>query len=164
MFGDTTQVHGVTGFEINKLMYTLSYQKDTSENARTDTGNLQEFLPVAFHNGLEQSPINIVEDSIEYPNVKDYDRHRQDFSIHFKPDQPGVYRLKFNANTNQIIGVDLDPNNYRDITDKSRLQQTRPLVRPVDRKTIINRLINRSPRHPRQALLPQIPRSMIPRA
>ncbi len=122
--GDTTRVHGVTGFMINNLMYTLSYQKDTSQNSHADTGNLQENLPVAYRNGSEPSPINIVDDSVDYPNIKDYEHQKQVFYVHFKPDQPGLYRLRFKANTNQIIGVDLDPNHYRDITDPARLQQT----------------------------------------
>ncbi|HET7152266.1 MAG TPA: hypothetical protein VFJ29_00740 [Candidatus Kapabacteria bacterium] len=121
--GDTTAVHGVTGFEINKLMYTLSYQKDTSEAARKDTGNLENIMAVAFQGKDAESPVNIAEDSITYPNTKDYEKHKQSFSIHFKPDQPGMYRFRFNANTNQIIGVDLDPNNYRDIQDQNRLNQ-----------------------------------------
>ncbi|HZV12629.1 MAG TPA: hypothetical protein VFA55_05395 [Candidatus Kapabacteria bacterium] len=121
--GDTNQVNGVSGFEINKLLYTLSYQKDTSQTTRPDTGNLQEDMPVLYQGQLSPSPVNVATDSIDYPNTKDYEHHKQSYFIHFKPDQPGVYRIRVNANTNQIIGVDLDPNNYRNITDKSRLDE-----------------------------------------
>lgn len=121
--GDTNEVHGVSGFEINKLLYTLSYQKDTSQAARPDTGNLQEDMSVMYQGQMSPSPVNIAADSIEYPNTKDYEHHKQSYYIHFKPDQPGAYRFRVNANTNQIIGVDLDPNNYRDIQDPNRLQQ-----------------------------------------
>src|SRR5579883_2102211 len=79
--GDTNQVNGVSGFEINKLLYTLSYQKDTSQTTRPDTGNLQEDMPVLYQGQLSPSPVNVATDSIDYPNTKDYEHHKQSYFI-----------------------------------------------------------------------------------
>ena len=46
--GDTSSVRGTSGFSINKLIYTLSYDRDTSAAARVDTGNFSSILPVMF--------------------------------------------------------------------------------------------------------------------
>ncbi len=121
--GDTSTVRGTSGFSINRLMYTLSYDRDTSAAARIDTGDFGTLMPVAFQGANRSEPVNIVEDSIDYPVAKDIAKKRQTFDVHFKPDQPGVYRLRFLTNVNQIIGVDLDPNNARNITDPDRLSQ-----------------------------------------
>jgi hypothetical protein len=122
--GDPSSVRGTSGFAINKLMYTLSYDRDTSVAAKLDSGNFPSIMPVLFQGATRSEPVNIVNDSIAYPVSKDTVRKRQTFDVHFKPDQPGVYRLRFNTNVNQIIGVDLDPNNARNITDPERLGQT----------------------------------------
>lgn len=121
--GDTSALRGTSGFEINKLLYTLSYDKDTAAVNRTDTGNYMSILPVPLNGANYSEPVNIVLDSNTYPVHKDIVKHKQTFLIHFKPDQEGVYRLRFNTNVNQIIGVDLDPNNSKDISDPLRLAQ-----------------------------------------
>lgn len=121
--GDTSAIRGTSGFVINKLIYTLSYDRDTAAAAHIDTGDFPSIMPVMLNGASYSAPVNIVQDSITYPVFRDMVKHKQTFQIHFKPDQPGVYRLRFNTNVNQIIGVDLDPKSERDVTDPARLQE-----------------------------------------